>query len=38
MLKILLKVASGSGGDYWWMTCGGCECSWQVPHYAESVG
>jgi hypothetical protein len=33
-----LKVRHGAGGGYWWVECGTCECGWQVPHYAESVG
>jgi hypothetical protein len=39
VLKLALKVKDGMGGDYWWVECGGCDCSWAVPHYAEeSVG
>ncbi len=39
VLRVLLKVSDGAGGDYWWVTCGSCETGWQVPHYAEeSVG
>jgi hypothetical protein len=38
VLKVLLKVKDGSGGGYWWVECGSCECGWQVPYYAESVG
>jgi hypothetical protein len=39
LLKVLLKVAQGTGGDYWWVTCGGCDASWAVPYYgAESAG
>ena len=34
VLKILLTVKPGTGGDYWWVTCAGCEGSWQVPFYA----
>jgi hypothetical protein len=37
VLRVLLKVREGAGGGYSWVTCGGCEGSWQVPHYAESV-
>jgi hypothetical protein len=33
VLKILLTVKPGTG-DYWWVTCAGCEGSWQVPFYA----
>ncbi len=39
VLRILLKVKEGAGGDYWWVECGGCDCAWPVPRYAaESVG
>ncbi len=38
LLRIILKVRDGAGGDYHWVTCSGCDCSWQVPYYAESVG
>jgi hypothetical protein len=38
LLRAILKVRDGAGGDYWWVECGTCECGWQVPHYAESVG
>jgi hypothetical protein len=34
VLKILLTVKPGTGGDSWWVTCAGCEGCWQVPHYA----
>jgi hypothetical protein len=34
VLKILLTAKPGTGGDYWWVTCAGCEGSWQVPFYA----
>jgi hypothetical protein len=37
MLRIVLKAKDGAGGDYWWVTCSGCDCSWQVPYYAASV-
>jgi hypothetical protein len=37
VLKILLTVKPGLGPGYDWVTCAGCEGSWQVPHYAESV-
>jgi hypothetical protein len=32
------RLAVRRGRDYWWVECGTCECGWQVPHYAESVG
>jgi hypothetical protein len=35
-LKVLLKVSERDG--YWWVECGSCECGWQVPFYAESIG
>jgi hypothetical protein len=39
VLRIILKVRDGAGGDYWWVECGTCDCAWQVPHYAAaSVG
>ena len=38
LLRVILKVKDGAGGGYWWVECGTCECGWQVPHYAESVG
>jgi hypothetical protein len=38
VLKIVLKVKDGAGGNYHWVECGSCGCAWQVPHYAESVG
>jgi hypothetical protein len=34
MLRVLLKVRDGAGGDYWWVECGACDTGWQVPHYA----
>ena len=37
LLRAILKVRDGASGGYWWV-CGTCECGWQVPHYAESVG
>jgi hypothetical protein len=37
--NVLLKVESGMGEGYDWVTCNACETSWQVMHYAaESVG
>jgi hypothetical protein len=39
VLRLLLKVTDGSGGDYWWVQCGGCDCGWPVAYYAaESIG
>jgi len=37
LLRAILKVRDGAGGDYWWVECGACDITWQVPHYAESV-
>jgi hypothetical protein len=33
-----LEGSGRRGRGYWWVECGTCECGWQVPHYAESVG
>jgi hypothetical protein len=38
VLRMILKVKDGAGGDYWWVDCNACDTAWQVPHYAESVG
>jgi hypothetical protein len=38
VLRLALKVKDGMGPGYWWVTCQACDVSWQVPHYAESVG
>jgi hypothetical protein len=38
VLKILLTVKPGLAPGYDWVTCASCDGSWQVPHYAESVG
>jgi hypothetical protein len=39
VLRLVLKVKDGAGGDYWSVECGACDTGWQVPHYAaESVG
>jgi hypothetical protein len=39
VVRTILKVKDGMGEGYWWVTCGACDTSWQVPHYAaESVG
>jgi len=39
VLRVILKVKDGAGGDYWWVDCGTCDTAWQVPHYAaEGVG
>jgi hypothetical protein len=34
VLKILLTVKPGLAPGYDWVTCAGCEGSWQVPYYA----
>jgi hypothetical protein len=40
LLRAILKVRDGAGGGYWWVECAGCDCGWQVPHYAaeKNVG
>jgi hypothetical protein len=38
LLRAILKVIDRAGGDYWWVECSACDCAWQFPHYAESVG
>lgn len=42
VLRIILKVKEGTGGDYWWVECNACDnacdSAWQVPYYAVSVG
>ena len=39
VLRFVLKVRDGAGGDYWWVECSACDCAWQVPHYGrESDG
>ena len=38
-LRLALKVKPGLEPGYDWVECSGCDCGWQVPHYAaESVG
>jgi hypothetical protein len=37
VLRVILKVKDGAGGDYWWVECGTCDCAWQVPYYAEKI-
>jgi hypothetical protein len=37
VVRVLLKIRDGAGGDYWWVECGACDTAWQVPYYAESV-
>lgn len=36
ILRAVLKVRDGAGGDYWWVECGTCRYGWQVPHYAAA--
>jgi hypothetical protein len=31
LLRAILKVQDGAGGDYWWVKCGTCDTAWQVP-------
>lgn len=38
VLKLVLKVKDGAGGNYWWVECGASDAGWQVPYVAESVG
>jgi hypothetical protein len=38
LLRAILKVRDGVGGDYWWVECGTCDTAWQVPHYAAKSG
>jgi hypothetical protein len=38
VLRVILKVKDGAGGDHWWVECGARDTAWQVPYYAESVG
>lgn len=38
VVRVLLKVRDGMGGDYWWVECGDCGTAWQVPYYVVSVG
>ena len=38
VLRVILKVRDGAGGDYWWVECSACDTAWQVRYYAESVG
>jgi hypothetical protein len=39
VLRVILKVRDGAGGDYWWVECGACDTAWQVPHHApEGIG
>lgn len=35
ILKLVLRVQEGRSEGYWWTTCASCECSWQVPYFAE---
>ena len=37
VLRVVLKVRDGPGGDYWWVGCGGCDRLAGCV-YAESVG
>ena len=39
LLRAILRVQEGTGvapgwSQYWWVTCGVCQTSWQVLHYA----
>jgi hypothetical protein len=37
MLRAILRVKDGAGGDYWWVECNACDTAWQVPQF-ERVG
>ena len=38
VLRVALKVRPGLDEGYDWVECAGCDCGWQVPHYAaESI-
>jgi hypothetical protein len=37
VLRVILKVEDGAGGDYHWVECGACGAGWQVMFYAERV-
>ena len=32
LLRVILEVRDGAGGDYKWVQCHTCGCGWQVPH------
>jgi hypothetical protein len=34
VLRLALKVKPGLEEGYDWVECAGCDCGWQVPHYA----
>jgi len=34
VLRVILKVKDGAGGDYHWVECGACDTAWPVPHFA----
>jgi hypothetical protein len=38
ILRALLKVKPGLGGDYSWVECGACSAGWQVLDYTEGLG
>ena len=41
MLRVLLKVQDGRGGDYWWLTCSACDApgkSRSTPRRASGDG
>ena len=37
VLRVLLKVKPGMGGNYSWVECGSCAMGWQVADYAETT-
>jgi hypothetical protein len=36
VLTVVLKVRDGADSSYVWVECGGCDCGWPVPVYAEA--
>jgi hypothetical protein len=36
LLQLALKIRDGADPSYKWVSCGGCDCSWPVPVYAEA--
>lgn len=39
LLQVILTVRDGLEPGYRWVTCGACDTSWQVLHYAtENAG
>jgi hypothetical protein len=36
LLRVILRVRDGAGGDSLWVECSACDCARQVPHYAAA--